>query len=141
VGVEKLSPKTPMRPSSAGRAHAAAQNKLSISRLENYDFDSWPTSMELKGTSTGKQWELIFYHFFFLQKQGFPMVSCIFSNQSSAFHCKKHMAIAVVCCDSVTKAIVRANNHYSSQDKLTRSDPYYMRPRQGALGTWRKKQC
>ena len=133
--MEKLSPKNPMRPSSAGRAHAAAQNKLSISRLENYDFDSWPTSMELKGTSTGKQWEPIFYHFFFLQKQGFPMVSCIFSNQSSAFHCRNHMAIAVVRCDSV-KAIVRA-----SQDKLTRSDPYYMRPRQGALGTWRKKQC
>eukprot|EP00434_Breviolum_minutum_P005332 symbB.v1.2.004703.t1/scaffold273.1/size250767/3 len=49
-----------------GRAHAAAQNKLSISRLENYDF-----------------------------------------------------------------GIARDNNHYSSQDKLTRSDPYYMRPRVG----------
>lgn len=49
-----------------GRAHAAAQNKLSISRLENYDF-----------------------------------------------------------------GVARDNNHYSSQDKLTRSDPYYMRPRVG----------
>eukprot|EP00913_Durusdinium_trenchii_P020285 g19058.t1 len=49
-----------------GRAHAPAQQKLSVSRLENYDF-----------------------------------------------------------------GITRHNNHYSSGDKLTRADPFYMRPRVG----------
>ena len=29
------------------------------------------------------------------------------------------------------KGITRQNNHYSSQDKLTRADPFYMRPRVG----------
>lgn len=50
----------------AGRAHAAAQKHLSVSRLENFDF-----------------------------------------------------------------GVARANNHYSAADKLTRADPFYMRPRVG----------
>mmetsp|Transcript_22030 Transcript_22030/g.41499 ORF Transcript_22030/g.41499 Transcript_22030/m.41499 type:complete len:306 (+) Transcript_22030:54-971(+) len=50
----------------AGRAHAAAQKHLSVSRLENFDF-----------------------------------------------------------------AVARGNNHFSSMDKLTRADPFYMRPRVG----------
>jgi len=28
-------------------------------------------------------------------------------------------------------AVARKNNHFSSQDKLTRADPYFMRPRLG----------
>jgi len=48
----------------AGRQHAAAQQHLSVHRLENHDF-----------------------------------------------------------------GVTKKNNHFSSHDKLTRSDPYYMRPR------------
>ena len=34
---------------------------------------------------------------------------------------------------SYAKGITRHNNHYSSQDKLTRADPFYMRPRVGGV--------
>ena len=95
---------------------------------------------QLDGGSPGKIYRQPLQPVFFLRKPG---VSYRFSNQlvTSPLHfiATWSQVVRCDCSDSVsTKAIVRDNNHYSSQDKLTRSDPYYMRPRQGALGSWRR---
>eukprot|EP00440_Ansanella_granifera_P035492 gb/GFBE01038497.1/.p1 GENE.gb/GFBE01038497.1/~~gb/GFBE01038497.1/.p1 ORF type:complete len:306 (+),score=49.53 gb/GFBE01038497.1/:1-918(+) len=46
-------------------------------------------------------------------------------------HAAKQKFCSVSRLENHDFAITRKNNHFSSQDKLTRADPYFMKPRQG----------
>eukprot|EP00933_Yihiella_yeosuensis_P061703 TRINITY_DN64528_c0_g1_i1.p1 TRINITY_DN64528_c0_g1~~TRINITY_DN64528_c0_g1_i1.p1 ORF type:complete len:306 (+),score=46.41 TRINITY_DN64528_c0_g1_i1:77-994(+) len=46
-------------------------------------------------------------------------------------HARAQRHLSVNRLENHDFAITRKNNHFSSQDKLTRSDPYFMRPRMG----------
>ncbi|CAE8629839.1 unnamed protein product [Polarella glacialis] len=46
-------------------------------------------------------------------------------------HAAAQTHLSVARLENHDFGITRKNNHYSSQDKLTRSDPFFMKPRSG----------
>lgn len=46
-------------------------------------------------------------------------------------HASNQQYLSVARLENNDFSVLRKNNHYSSQDKLTRSDPFFMRPRLG----------